>query len=423
MSKDIKDLIDMAEEDEKTRAQLEENVETLKREIVKLNKKLDEKISLAKIDSVKSVEKFNKSEEINNLKSLIASQKQELEGKIRETEVLQQKMEELNLKIENDREDSAKDQVLIKTQNSLNNLIEDYGRLEGIIKSLNEKISELEEENKLLTENSPNLKSESSNVEQLEEKIFRLKKQLNDFERSKKLLEDNIHSLKSKQSSVEELEKALKSLENRNLGLKEEKQQLREEIKTAKTKLFNYSRKEEKVSDLKNTIEELKKENKSLIEKDTLLLAKTITAINVKKSERPPVLKDTPAKIEKVSEVDLEIKQEVKQEVKQEIKQEKAKEQTEVLPLEPEIISDLILTDTKMDLSQTSEPKELLNENEIPIAPSEETVTRKKKCPNCGNTNKAQIREVDDKTRLIYTYPKIYAKMYKCGQCGAEWQK
>ncbi|GAH04088.1 unnamed protein product, partial [marine sediment metagenome] len=31
--------------------------------------------------------------------------------------------------------------------------------------------------------------------------------------------------------------------------------------------------------------------------------------------------------------------------------------------------------------------------------------------------------EVDDKTRLIYTYPKIYAKMYKCGQCGAEWHK
>jgi len=419
MSKNLKDLIDMAEEDDKTRAQLEENVETLKREILKLNKKLDEKTSLAKIASVKPAEEFKESEEINNLKSLIASQKQELEGKIRETEILQQKMEELNLKIENDRENSAKDQVLIKTQNSLNNLIEDYGRLEGIIKSLKENISELEEENKLLTESSTNLKSESSNMEQLEEKIYGLKKQLNDFERGKKLLEDNIQTLKSKQSSVEELEKALKSLDNRNKELKEEKQQLKEEIKTAKTKLFNYSRKDEKVSDLKNTIEELKKENKNLIQKDTLLLAKTITAINLKKSEHPPVLKDTSAKIEKVSEVDLE----VKQEVKQEIKQEKAKEQIKVLSLEPEIISDLILTDTKTDLSQTSEPKELLNENEILIAPSEETVTRKKKCPNCGNTNKAQIREVDDKTRVIYTYPKIYAKMYKCGQCGAEWQK
>ncbi len=414
MSKDLKDLIDMAEEDEKSRAQLEENVETLKREVVKLNKKLKEKTSLAKIDSVKPAKEFNESEEINILKSLISSQKQELAGKIRETEDLQQKMEDVNLELENVRDtltDSVKDQVLIKTQNSLNNLIEDYGRLEGNIKSLNEKISELEKENKLLTESSKDLKAESSNAEQLEAEIYGLKSQLNDFERSKKLLEDNIHTLKSKQSSVEELEQALESLENRNIELKEEKQQLKEEIKTAKTELFNFSRKEERVSNLKDKIEELKKENIDLKEKDTLLLAKTITAINVQqKRVRPPVLKDTSSKAEEVSEVDSEVKQ------------EKPKEQTKVILQKPEIKSDLITTDAKTDLSQTSETEELGIKDEIPIDPSEETVTRKKKCPNCGNTNKSQIREVDDKTRLIYTYPKIYAKMYKCGQCGAEWR-
>ncbi|GAH10404.1 unnamed protein product, partial [marine sediment metagenome] len=163
MSKDLKDLIEMAEEDEKTRAQLEENVETLKREIAKLNKKLKEKTSLTKIDFVKPIKEFNESEEINILKGLIASQKQELTRKVREKEALQQKMEEINLELENVRDtftDSVKDQVLIKTQNSLNNLIEDYGRLEGMIKSLNEKISDLEKENKLLTETSTNLKSE-----------------------------------------------------------------------------------------------------------------------------------------------------------------------------------------------------------------------------------------------------------------------
>ena len=413
MSKDLKDLIEMAEEDEKTRAQLEENVETLKREIVKLNKKLKEKPSLVKIDSVKPVEEFNESEEVNILKSLIASQKQELAGKIRETEFLQQKMEEVNLELENIRDtftDSVKDQVLIKTQNSLNNLIEDYGRLEGIIKSLNEKISELEKENKLLIESSTDLKSESSKVEQLETEIYGLKRQLNDFERSKKLLEDNIHTLKSKQSSVIELEKALESLENRNIELKEEKQQLKKEIKAAKTEIFKFSKKEERVSDLKIKIEELKKENINLIEKDTLLLAKTITAMKVQKKEHPPVLKDTAPKTEKVSEVDLEVKQ------------EKPKEQTKVFPQKPEIKSDLIITDIKTDLSQTSETEELGIKDEIPKESSEEIVIRKKKCPNCGNTNKAQIREVDDKTRLIYTYPKIYAKMYKCGQCGADWR-
>jgi chromosome segregation ATPase len=414
MSKDLKDLIDMAEEDEKSRAQLEENnVETLKREVVKLNKKLKEKTSLAKIDSVKPAKEFNESEEINILKSLISSQKQELAGKIRETEDLQQKMEDANLELENVRDtltDSVKDQVLIKTQNSLNNLIEDYGRLEGNIKSLNEKISELEKENKLLTESSKDLKAESSNAEQLEAEIYGLKSQLNDFERSKKLLEDNIHTLKSKQSSVKELEQALESLENKNIELKEEKQQLKEEIKAAKTEIFKFSKKEERVSDLKNKIEELKTENINLKEKDALLLAKTITAINVQKREQPPVLIDTSSKTEKVSDVSLEVKQ------------EKAKEQYEAPLQKPVIKSGLIATDTKTSLSQTSEPKELLNEYEIPIAPSEETVTRKKQCPNCGNNNNAQIREVDDKTRVIYAYPKMYAKMYKCGQCGAEWR-
>ena len=413
MSKDLKDLIDMAEEDEKTRAQLEENVETLKREIVKLNKKVKEKISLAKIDSVKPAEEFNESEELNVLKSLIASQKQELAGKIRETEVLQQKMEEINLELENVRDsftDSVKDQVLIKTQNSLNNLIEDYGRLEGIINSLNEKISELEKENKLLTESSTDLKSESSKVEQLEAEIYGLKRQLNDFEISKKLLEDKIHTLKSKQRSVEELENVLESLENRDIEFNKERQQLKEDLKAAKIELFKFSKKEERVSDLKNKIEELKKENINLKEKDTLLLAKTITAINVQQKKHTPVLKDTPPKTEKVSEVDLEVKQ------------EKAKEQTKVLLQKPEIKSDLVPTDIKTDLSRTSEPEELGIKDEIPIESSEEIVIRKKKCPNCGNTNKSHIREVDDKTRLIYTYPKIYAKMYKCGQCGAEWR-
>jgi DNA repair exonuclease SbcCD ATPase subunit len=413
MTKDLKDLIDMAEEDEKTRAQLEESVEALKREIVKLNKKLEEKTSLAKIDSVKPIEEFNESEEINILKGLIASQKQELAEKIRDTEVLQQKMEEANLELENIRDtftDSVKDQVLIKTQNSLNNLIEDYGRLEGTIKSLNEKISELEKENKRLAESSTNLKSESSNMEQLEAKIYGLKRQLKDFERSKKLLEENINTLKSKQSSVEELENALESLENRNIELKEEQHQLKEDLKAAKTELFKFSKKEERVFELKNKIEELEKANIILKEKDTLLLAKTITAINVPKREHTPVLKDTPLKTEKVSEVDLEAKQ------------EKLKEQTKDLPQKLEIKSDLVTADKDTSLEQTSETEELGIKDETPIESSEETVIRKKKCPNCGNTNKAQIREVDDKTRIIYTYPKIYAKMYKCGQCGAEWR-
>ncbi|MHA1585403.1 MAG: hypothetical protein ACTSWL_09120 [Promethearchaeota archaeon] len=44
------------------------------------------------------------------------------------------------------------------------------------------------------------------------------------------------------------------------------------------------------------------------------------------------------------------------------------------------------------------------------------------KCPKCGNDNPSMIREVDDRTRLLYDYPPIYAKKYICGKCGAEFR-
>jgi predicted RNA-binding Zn-ribbon protein involved in translation (DUF1610 family) len=56
----------------------------------------------------------------------------------------------------------------------------------------------------------------------------------------------------------------------------------------------------------------------------------------------------------------------------------------------------------------------------IPEVIEDGAVTRKWQCPNCGNTNKSQIREKDDKTRMIF--PGFYTKIYLCGQCGKEWR-
>ena len=42
-------------------------------------------------------------------------------------------------------------------------------------------------------------------------------------------------------------------------------------------------------------------------------------------------------------------------------------------------------------------------------------------CPNCGNNNPSQIREMTDKTIIISDYPKLYGERYHCGQCGTEW--
>ncbi|WP_371803390.1 hypothetical protein [Candidatus Lokiarchaeum ossiferum] len=44
-------------------------------------------------------------------------------------------------------------------------------------------------------------------------------------------------------------------------------------------------------------------------------------------------------------------------------------------------------------------------------------------CPRCGNYNHNMIREQEDRERLIYDYPPIYAKKYNCGKCGAVWRR
>lgn len=52
-----------------------------------------------------------------------------------------------------------------------------------------------------------------------------------------------------------------------------------------------------------------------------------------------------------------------------------------------------------------------------------EKPTGRRKCPKCNNENKNKIHESVDKSVQIMDYPKIYAKKYKCGLCGAEWRE
>ena len=46
----------------------------------------------------------------------------------------------------------------------------------------------------------------------------------------------------------------------------------------------------------------------------------------------------------------------------------------------------------------------------------------RRRCPKCGNANKDLIREIIDKTHIIFAYPRVYGHKYKCGQCGTEWR-
>jgi len=215
MDKNLKDLIDEAEENEKTRAQLEKTIENLELKVAKLESKLKDKEDLSKPAFEKAPQDENESGEINILKSLINSQNQELHQRNLEKETLQKKIVDLNSELVNLKEnihDSIKDQVIMKTQNSLNTLIEDYGRLENMNQKLKEKALEVETENKRLRDTAKSLELESSKVEQLEYNLHRLEKQLKEIQEANKMLENSNKNLKSREISVDRLEKETKRI-------------------------------------------------------------------------------------------------------------------------------------------------------------------------------------------------------------------
>jgi len=69
--------------------------------------------------------------------------------------------------------------------------------------------------------------------------------------------------------------------------------------------------------------------------------------------------------------------------------------------------------------TKSAEMSEVSNLDSIGVI---ETPDGRRKCPICNNQNQRLIREVDDKSKVINAYPKMYGKKFKCGQCGAEWR-
>ena len=402
MDKNLKDLIDEAEEKEKTRAQLEKTIENLELKVAKLESKLKDKEDLSKPAFEKAPQDENESGEINILKSLINSQNQELHQRNLEKETLQKKIVDLNSELVNLKEnihDSIKDQVIMKTQNSLNTLIEDYGRLENMNQKLKEKALEVETENKRLRDTAKSLELESSKVEQLEYNLHRLEKQLKEIQEANKMLENSNKNLKSREISVDRLEKGIMNLESINSQLKKENQKLNAKLDTLKVERLQLTEFEVKTSKLEEEIQNLRKENEELRQKDAILLAKTINIMETHKKAPSTIQKSFEPK-QDFSEAIPEKKQEY---------QDKSSE--------PDFNVDTI--DNKVVQLRSSQSTGTSLENEMR---KEESVSRKKICPNCGNNNNAFIREFDDKTKILYTYPRIYAKMYRCGQCGTEWR-
>ena len=67
----------------------------------------------------------------------------------------------------------------------------------------------------------------------------------------------------------------------------------------------------------------------------------------------------------------------------------------------------------------------IFSQDTVPLemgkGPIVEGISRRE-CPICGNTSKALIHEIIDRTHIISAYPRMYGKKYKCGSCGREWR-
>jgi myosin heavy subunit len=441
MSKDIKDLIEKAEEEQETRAHLEKTIEQLKTEVATLKIKLEEKKFSYKIEPVRHVEEPKDTEDIIILKDMISSLKQELQQKTDEKESLHEMVEELSLELESTREklaDPKKDEILSRTQNSLNSLIKDYSRLENENKILKSQMAELKSE---IEEQSHSFSTTKIQVnETLNLEIKDLKQKIMILEKTNNSLIADLNALKIKKHSAEEIESIIKNLQENNLELERENKALEEKLeilKREKLRIFKY---ENQIADMTKKIEELEGKNRELRERDSILLAKTITALNsqnkqekkifdAKKGIEPnlnPLKTDQQEKI--VSELNVSRPNGLANKT-----QRITPEFVEKKPFKmPPPISNVQLDTEKLSNEQiTTKPqveikKTPRSELELPPHIQEETpdsdASRKWQCPKCGNTNKTQIRESDDKTRLIYSYPRIYAKKYTCGHCGAEWR-
>jgi len=413
MSKDLKSMIDKAEEEDNSRAYMEKTIDNLKIEIVGLQKKLEEKKTSFKIKPVRHGEEKDESEEISILKNMINSLRKEIDHNENEKEVLQEMVNELTIDLEETKEnlsDSSKNDLYLKTQNSLNNLIQDYGRLEKDNIKLIEQIAHLNDQVDESTKHVSILQSKGSDSENLKNETYKLKGYIKELENANKSLESNLEALERNKGSAEVLNQDIEALKNKNQELEEQNRFLNKNLDALKREKLKINVLETSVLELNREIDNLRKVNKDLRDKDTILLAKTITAMSFPKKSVPPQMET-----EKL-EAEPEPEQESITEISSEL-------ETKTSNLDATINKETLLFDEKETIPDVESEQNVIKKEVEEISSeidSENSITRKWQCPNCGNTNKSQIREQNDKTRIIFAG--MYAKKYVCGQCGKEWR-
>jgi len=170
MRKDLKNLIDSIEEKETSTLEYEEEIKLLKGEIIKLNFTLREQQKLIR----EQENKIRKSEDIDIpgdiqiLKDMLISQRQDIKKKEKDIEILEQRIEELKKELNKSKISGDKDinnEELINAKKLIVQLTDEnemYKQNEENNKII---ISKLTEENKIYCLENENLKNEIQNLE------------------------------------------------------------------------------------------------------------------------------------------------------------------------------------------------------------------------------------------------------------------
>lgn len=300
MSKDLKNLIDLVEEETKSQAELEHTIHSLKEEIDRLEFTVNEQKLL--IENLKSqmkdeeLEQFKLPSEINILKDMITAQRKELEDKDNLIDNLNDKLYELTSGIESNGEkineefinaqkliiqltddneiykesieklQTELDEIKIKKKVEGEDWLDDETRAKENEELINfKKLNfQLMEENGLLRLEIESLKSRVQ--ESLEEALSEKLDSVND---DKVVLSSKLESLKTKlheqtESSLEELElvneknaKLTSELESWKIRFQEQKETSSEELEIVNLKIKDLT---SELTDYKTKVEQLYEE-------------------------------------------------------------------------------------------------------------------------------------------------------------------
>jgi DNA repair exonuclease SbcCD ATPase subunit len=390
-------------------------ISTLEEKIVEYDDKISnlEKINKLHRETIDKLRAQQKSEDGNNKNDKLISELKE------ENSVLHQEIEELN------NVNALHRETIEKLRSESASLPHSEEKIETLTKT----ISDLTKENEDLRKKLSPPVSQTTLIENFEEKIERLNTYIASMENENMELREKLDamSLEHKETDLEQnilrLQKNIAELEKQNSDLEEKNQLLKAalllHVDSEASEVNNIGKKPTtigipKVSEEK--IQEVVSEVKEDVEAQELT------------SERPQILQNTTEEIpDPLSEIPKGRVQEIIKQRHAALEEQEGKKEQELSVIEQESkeVDDFKLKQgasilsTQIEKPEPDEDKDEVDSESFGII---ETIDGRRKCPICGNQNHRLIREVEDKTKIISAYPRMYGKKYKCGQCGAEWR-